>query len=497
MALSSESVTKNSVTSCERLTHARIFRFFVPLAGSWVLMSLESPIVAVFLALLPNSEVNFAAIGVMFVIAFWIESPVIGLLSTATALAINRQHYLVLRAYVIGIITVVTIVAGLVALTPIYDLIVRVLLGVPGEVADAARPALIIMIPWSGFIGWRRYTQGILIRNGKTFTVGLGTVLRVIGVAGIGYLLFAMGTLPGAWVAAGAILGSVVLESLFTHVLAREVIRKTFSEEKVDEAHDPLTLRELNRFHLPLTMSTMLWLLGRPIVTWGLARTPNPTLSLAAWEPAGNTMFIFRAPGMALPEVVIALQQTKETARALMSFCGRVGFVCSTLVGVFSFTPIAYVFLHDVLHIEDSISSLAVEAMKWSVLVPLIGGYQSYYRGMLAKYRQTKAMTVSMAVYVMATFISIRFVVSSGTIDVRTAAVCLTVAMAVELVVLWWLWRRYQDVNPLLATEASLVSPATKSPTPHPSSPFRSRDRERDSLRRSRSRRGRTGRPGL
>lgn len=460
-------------------------------------MSLESPIVAVFLALLPNSEVNFAAIGVMFVIAFWIESPVIGLLSTATALAVNRQHYLMLRAYVIGIIIAVTLVAALVALTPIYDLIVRVLLGVPAEVADAARPALIIMIPWSGFIGWRRYTQGILIRNGRTFTVGLGTVIRVISVAGIGMALFALGTLPGAWVAAGAILGSVTLESIFTHVLARDVIRKEFSEDKKEDAHAPLTLRELNRYHLPLTMSTMLWLLGRPIITWGLARTPNPTLSLAAWEPGGNTMFIFRAPGMALPEVVIALQQTKETARALMSFCARVGFVCSALVAVFSFTPIAYTFFHHILHIEHSISSLAVEAMKWSILIPLIGGCQSYYRGMLAKYRQTKAMTLSMAIYVIATFASVRFVVSGGAIDVRTAAVCLTIAMMVELVVLWWLWSRFESVNPLPATEASLASPAAWLPTPHPSSPSRLRDRARDSLRRSRNRRGQTGRPGL
>ncbi len=460
-------------------------------------MSLESPIVAIFIALLPNAQVNFAAIGVMFVIAFWIESPVIGLLSTATALAGNRQNYLVLRAYVIGLIALVTIVGAVVALTPIYDLLVLGILGVPEDVAAAARPALIIMIPWSGFIGWRRYTQGILIRYGRTFTVGIGTIIRVVAVAGIGYALYVEGSMSGAWVAAMAILGSVILESLFTHLLARGLIRQEFAVDSANEDQQPLTLRELNRFHLPLTMSTMLWLLGRPIITWGLARSGNPTLSLAAWEPAGNTMFLFRAPGMALPEIVIALQRTAATARALLLFCFKVGAYSSVIVSIFSFTPLAYMLLHEVLHIDEEVSSLAVGAMRWSVLIPLLGGLQSFYRGMLAKYRQTKAMTTSMAVYVLATLISIRVVVAEGRINVDSAAICLTIAMAVELVVLWFLWRKYTNVNALPATEASLSSPIAKLPTQHPSSQFRLRDRVRDSLRRSRTRRGRTGRPGL
>lgn len=458
-------------------------------------MSLESPVVAYFIAQLPDSQVNFAAIGVMFVVAFWIESPVIGLLSTATALAIDRQHYLVLRTYVIGLIILVTAVGAIVALTPLYDVIMRGLLGVPIDVADAARPALIIMIPWSGFIGWRRYTQGILIRYGKTYVVGIGTTLRLIGVAGIGYWLYAFTALPGAWVAAFAILGSVILESLFTHVLARSLIRQVFSSQSATGELEPLTFKELNRFHLPLTMSTMLWLLGRPIITWGLARSHNPTLSLAAWEPAGNTMFIFRAPGMALPEVVIALQRTKETAKALFSFCAQVGFYCSLVVATFAFSPVAFLALHDGLGIEYEVSALAVDGMRWSVLIPLLGGLQSFYRGMLAKYRQTRAMTTSMALYVVATLISVRIVVAGGAIDVRSAAVCLTVAMAAELVMLWYLWRKYIGVNGLPATGASPFSPTEMSPTPRPSSPSRLRDRVRDSLRRSRNRRGRTGRP--
>ena len=53
------------------------------------------------------------------------------LLATSTALATNGRNYRVLRRFVIWLNTLVTIVAILVASTPLFDLIVRRIMGIP------------------------------------------------------------------------------------------------------------------------------------------------------------------------------------------------------------------------------------------------------------------------------------------------------------------------------------------------------------------------------
>ena len=66
-------------------TASSIFRFWVPLAGQWVMMASEGPFLAALIARMSDPEYNLAAYGVAFAFAILMESPVIMLMSAATA----------------------------------------------------------------------------------------------------------------------------------------------------------------------------------------------------------------------------------------------------------------------------------------------------------------------------------------------------------------------------------------------------------------------------
>jgi Na+-driven multidrug efflux pump len=442
------------VTDDSPLTQRRILRFFWPLAASWVLMSLEFPAIALFVGRLPEAKVSFAAIGIVMTLAFWVEAPIISLLSTATALAVNRSHYLALRRFVLWLLVLVTVVGTVVAFTPLYDLIVKGLLGVRGDIAEAGRPAMAILIPWSACIGWRRYTQGILIRYGHTREVGLGTVVRIAGVLGCGWALFAGTDLPGASVAAAGVMGGVLVEAVFIHLVARPVLRERFSPLAELENEPTLTFSEFGRFHFPMTMSTMLWLLSRPLQTWALAKHPDQKTTLSAWEPATSMMFMFRAPSMALPEVVIALNKSKETAAALHQFCLTVGGVSTAALLVFVVSPLGPAALEGALSLPPDSASLARTAMLWCALIPFLGGIQSYYRGMLSAARKTSALVYSMIVFLGGIAVTMGIAVALNRIDVVTAACGLTLSLCAELVCLWLSWRSLERKGALTATAA-------------------------------------------
>ena len=55
------------------LSYRTIFWFWLPLAGTWLMMAVEGPYLAAIIARLPNPTVNLAAFGITFAVAIIIR----------------------------------------------------------------------------------------------------------------------------------------------------------------------------------------------------------------------------------------------------------------------------------------------------------------------------------------------------------------------------------------------------------------------------------------
>lgn len=417
------------------LTQSQIFQFFLPLAASWCLMSLEGPIAAGLIGRLEHPVQMLAGFGVGFSIAFFIESTVIGLLATSTALAVNRQHYLLIRKFVLWLMVITTAFVAGIAFSPIYEILTMKVIGVSQSISDAGRPALIALIPFSAGVAWRRYTQGILIRNGQPRFMAFGTIVRTVSLLSCAIIFISSGTVPGATAAGISISSAVIAEALLTHLLARPTIRDVYDNPE-QELAEPLTIRALLQFHIPLSLSSVLWLLAKPMVQGAIARGKNPDTSLAAWEPSGNMLFVFRAPASALPEAVITLQKDEQTETELRRFCISVGIVTSAILAAFAFSPAGLWFIRGPLHVPEESQTMCLHAMQAFCLAPMVNSLQSYFRGMLSYNRATKPQLISMLVYVISSFAFLFILVSTGNMNVVNAAIALTIAMMLESVVL-------------------------------------------------------------
>jgi hypothetical protein len=87
-----------------------------------------------------------------------------------------------------------------------------------------------IMILWSGFIGYRRFHQGVLINHGRTRTIGTGTVLRIVASISVAVLLGVASELPGAVIGACSLMVAVFVEMLYVHVISRVDIRQLLAD---------------------------------------------------------------------------------------------------------------------------------------------------------------------------------------------------------------------------------------------------------------------------
>jgi len=101
-------------------------------------MTAELSVFSAIVARMPDPTVQLAAWGVVFAVSTLVQAPSTSLLPAATALARDRASFAALARYGAAILAALTLAHGLVALTPLYDVLVRGVMGVPEEVA--ARP---------------------------------------------------------------------------------------------------------------------------------------------------------------------------------------------------------------------------------------------------------------------------------------------------------------------------------------------------------------------
>lgn len=439
-------------TNTDALSQRRILLFWLPLASSWLLMTTEMPFISAAIARLPDAQTMIAAFGITASISITIESPVIMLLATATALATHRQAYKMIRHFTIHLMVLTTALTVLVGFTPLYDVIVRGWMNIPLAIAQAAQPGIQIMTLWSAAIAWRRFKQGVMIRNGQTRLIGVGTIIRLAASTGtaVGLAVLALsqrpelveggvegwGRVTGVTVGGAALMAGVIAEALYAHWAAAPVIAAQFRREDFD--HPDLTYRALLKFHLPLAAVSLLTLLGQPMVSAALARAANPERSLAAWPVVNGLLSIFRSASYALPEAVIALPSRPGSVAALRRFCYNVGWVTTALLGVMAATPLAGLYFHSVIGISSELTALALPGIWLGLTLPAVGSVQSYLRGSLMSRHSTNPLYQAMLINLLTMGIVLAVGVRQGWPGVPLASGALGVAQLAEGALLMW-----------------------------------------------------------
>lgn len=437
-------------TSVARPDQRRILRFYSPLAASWIFMALESPVCVGLISRMPDAKVNTAAFFVVMAIAIFIESPVIDLLTTSTALTRSPKDYRVLMSFVWVLMGAVTLVHGLLVFTPLYGLVTEGLLGLPVEVAEASQVPLQILLLWSAFIGWRRTLQGLLIRHGQTRLVGVGTAVRVTTLVATAFGMAAFAPMPSLEITAWALLASVAAESAFVHWASRPTIRPHFTFAQPESEHDPeLTWGKLLAFHMPLTGTTLVMMCAAPLVAGALARAPDAILATAGWQVAMSLVWLTRTVVFAIPEVVIALHRDGMPRRSLRVFSLRVGGAMSALAGLLWLTGGSYAFFTGVLSARSDIAREADLAVLVCLLLPFLGALQNYFKGMLAVFHVTGVRLVAIGASVATLFALLQVGLTLQLPGVVVAGVALTIGQVVEALVLGvaWLKIRHRDVE--------------------------------------------------
>lgn len=418
-----------------------IFLFWLPLWASWMLMTAEGPLLSSAVNRLPNEVVMLAALGIVFSLAVTIESPVINLLATATAVVKDRASYLLVRRFTVHSMVLLALVGAILALTPAFDWVVRDLMGTPEEIAEWVQPGLAILIFWPPAIAWRRFLQGVLIHFGQTRLIARGTFLRLVVMVSTTLILLGTTEMAGVVLAATAMMASVLSEAIYATFAVQPLLRDQLAPGSPAAPGSSMSYRELFYFHLPLAGTGALALLAQPLVTFTLARLDQPTLTLAAWPLIFQTLLVLRAPSLALPEAVIALSSKPDSAGPLRRFAWTLALLSSASVALLAFTPLAVAYLSWMQDTVPEVAALARQGLAYFVPLPGIAALVTWMRGRLIHRGATRVVNEGTAVNLVVLLVVLGVGLEQRWPGLATAALALNASWLVQLGFLAWRWR--------------------------------------------------------
>ena len=380
------------------LTRSRIARARWPLAASWLLMGVELPALSAIVARLPHPETNLAAYGgVVYPLALIVESPVIMLLAASTALSKDWASYRKVWNYMQAAGALLTALHLLVALTPLYYVVARSILAVPEQVIEPARLGLILMLPWTWAISYRRFNQGVLIRFGYSKSVGVGTVIRLTANLTVLLIGLAVRTVPGVAVASAGMAAAVLSEALYVGIRVRPVLRHDLTAQPAVEP--PLTYAAFFAFYIPLVLTSLLNLLANPIGSAALSRMPQALTSLAVWPVVSGLVFMSRGLGIAFNEVVVALLDEPGARAALRRFTWLLCLGTTAGLALLAATPLSRLWFEGLSALPADLAAMARLGLWVALPLPALTALQSWYQGSLLHGRRTRGITESVVLY--------------------------------------------------------------------------------------------------
>jgi len=326
----------------------------------------------------------------------------------------------------------------LIAFTPLYYFVVEKLIGAPAEVVEPARIGLMIMLPWTWAIAYRRFNQGVLIRFGHTQAVSTGTMIRLFSNIIVLIIGYSLRKFPGIIIATSAVATGVTIEAIYVGIRIRPVIR--YELALAPEVEPPLTFQAFIGFYIPLALTSFLLLVIQPIGSAAISRMPNPLESLAAWPVVTGVIFLMRGMGIAFNEVVISLLGENQSYISLRRFSVLLAGVSSLIFILVNATPLAEFLFVEVFALPPELADMARIGFWLSLLMPVLNTMQSWYQGTILYNQKTRGITEAVIIYIISISIILWVGVSRiSIVGLYVGIVAYSSGMVFQTI---WLWYR-------------------------------------------------------
>jgi len=385
------------------ITYKYILIFWLPLLATLIMMTVEAPFLTAVIARLDNPKYNLAAFGLAYSIAMFFESPIIMIMSASNALVRDRNSFIKLRNFTYVLNGIITFLMLVTLIPPIFRFLFEGVIGLPEIVSTKTQIACFILFLWPAAIGYRRFYQGILIRNNLTRRVSYGTIIRLVSMVVTALVAYFMFEIGGTSVGAISLSAGVFAEAIASRLMVKNLVNQLLKNEGDSSQEKPLSYKDIINFYTPLAASSMLSLGIRPLVTLFMGRSRFAIESLAVFPVIYGLVAMFFTFGWSLQEACIALiGRQLENFKKLKNFALGLGLLATVGLFLIAFTPLSTGWFHDISGLSKELTNFSMSPTRIIAIIPLLHILVCFFQSSLIAGRFTRAVIKSTAIEVTA-----------------------------------------------------------------------------------------------
>ena len=278
-----------------------------------------------------------------------------------------------------------------VALTPIGDWLFGGMMGASPETTRLAKLASGVMGLWIFPNQVRNLTTALCMMRRRTLPISYSTIIRLVSQALM--LMVLPFWMEGAVAGAASLVGCMTVEAIYMYWVSRP-----YYAELPAKGGDQASYRHMWRFSWPLMITQVTENGVSFVINFFLGRLANPDLALAAFGVVNALTSLVASPLRNMAQTGQALVHSRHDMRVILRFANRVTLVYVMLVASLFYTPMRDVILTRVMGLPTTLSTYATPGVQMVLLIVVVWGYASLFRGLLAAMRRTGAIAGSAVV---------------------------------------------------------------------------------------------------
>jgi O-antigen/teichoic acid export membrane protein len=327
-----------------------------------------------------------------FSIAFAFNTTFSGVISVEVQAAMSyvtdkRSFWRVARFY-FAIALVPLFLIEAIALTPLGDWVFGVMMGASPEATRLAKLASAVMGLWIFPNQVRNVATALCMMHRRTLPISYATIIRLASQALM--LIVLPFWMEGAVAGAASLVLCMTVEAVYMYWASRG-----YYADLPAKGGEQATYRQMWRFSWPLMITQVTENGVSFVINFFLGRLANPDLALAGFGVVNALNSLVASPLRNMVQAGQALVHSRYDMRVMLRFAHRVTLVYVVLVGILFYTPIRDVILTGVMGLPETLSSYTAPGVQMVLLVVIVWGYASLFRGMLSAMRRTGAIAGS------------------------------------------------------------------------------------------------------
>lgn len=371
------------------------YKFFLPLIFMAELHMLSHGVITAFLARMPDPEPILAAYSLAFYLHSTLGSPVWACQFVAISYIRDKASMRRLLIFSAQAFAVFGWFWALIALTPLGITFFHSVFGASAEVAREAQLCMIVSTLIVPFALFRSLSYALLMIRRRTLLVTLGTIIRLVGLAGI--LAILTRVTDGAMVGMSALTACIGVETLYAVIAARRYYR-----ELPARSEPPPSYGELWRFGWPVMLMQTAESGVAVTANFFLGRLTRPELAIAAFGVLDGMMRVLLGPLRNLTPAVQTLTKNRADLRVILRFCLQLAALFSLVMCLFQLKAVRTWALETVIGLPPELAAYVAPALTLTFLLALCMTAASFARGLLLSSRKTGAIAFSSAARIVA-----------------------------------------------------------------------------------------------